>query len=260
MSRGMLLLALVLAGFASGCAAQLGGLARNGRTLYAVSHSPAALLSCETLGSRISCRPKPFRARSLRRSDLRGLAYVPDGLFYTAQNGSATTQNSGQRVENFSQDTAGNVHRGRCAPFVLPLFGDDERRAQGLSALAYDPERKLLYLAKRSGKARLFALQLDAQSCPTGNFIELHPPQPLPDYAALAYSPKRQTLYLYSAKRHALVEWSLKSDAITRRLSDWPKAQKRLKALNTITALLLDDSDEGLLLVDEQGSFLRLPL
>lgn len=243
----------------TGCGASLSGVAREGQTLYAVSLRPASLLSCETSGGRLHCVPRPFLAPSRLESAMNGLAIVDSRLFYSGVTNGAQ-HDARQVLENFTLDKEGRVRPGPCAPLLVPLFADDERRAQGLSSLAYDAERKIIYLAKRSNKARLFALQLDAQSCPTGNFIALSVPKALPDYAAIAYSSKRQALYILSAKRPELIEWSLKSDTTRRSLADWPKAQKRIGTLSPPLSLLLDDTSDTLSIVDRQGRVLLIAL
>lgn len=267
--RARAILLLFAACLFGGCVRDLSGLTLDGQgRVLAVNNRPGVVLRGTLHGDTLDLHPLPFRLSTLMRYDLEGIAYVDDDLFYVVSEKEDNACVGGctlaQDVIPLRLDEDGYVAPSRCARLRLPLFADDDPACAfancGLEGVAFDGERNLLYVAKEAFKPRLFAVQLDDSHCPTGNFVELHPPLAYPGYNDLAYSAARHSLFILSTRAHAFYEWRLDVDRIGLQSRDMPEAAAFLARTPVVEGLALDDKNHQLLLLAESGAFARFPL
>ncbi len=254
---------------AAGCLHDLSGLTMNseGRIL-AVNNRPGLFAWCEPDSGRLDCKKLTFRLPTYSHYDLEGVTWVGNNRFFAVaekrDNQCLAGCELSQEVMAFTLDDKGEVVAGPCGPLIIPLYADDNPDCPfancGLEGVAFDPDRKLLYVAKEADQPRLFAVQLDGRLCPDGAFKQLALPRPFPGLSDLAYSSKRQSLFILSSRGHGFYGWHLPSKEIRIDSSRYPECEPFFQAHIPVEGIYVDDSTDTLLLLAEDGALLTLSL
>ncbi len=276
MMRPLLLVLLVgmtllFAALSGSCMRDLSGLTvdSQGRIL-AVNNRPGVFAHCKPKDGRLDCESLPFDVELYRRYDFEGVTSVNEHLFYAViekrNNNCLSGCELSQEVLAFRLGKDGKVRRAACPGLTIPLFEKDRKNCRfancGLEGVAYDPDRNRLYVAKETWEPRLFSVSLDENHCPTGEFQEIHPPETRRAYNDLAYSSKRQSLFILSGYYHTFLEWNLKENRIVLNAEkDLPEATRFMEEHTATEGIYIDDETETVWLLTEKGAFFtaRLP-